>query len=215
MGMLAEDYVPEELLAGFKQQHNQLYQALQGVPQSAEFGYPCIDGITRYFNVSWFPVRVDDEIVAVAEISRDVTEFKILESELRRNDEMFRGYMENSNESIWCFEITPPMPMDLAIDDQVDYLYDHAHIVLANTAWAGQSGYAHWQDMIGLRLDEIVLRSVLENTATLKDLAPEKYSMKNFISHDYNSQGELRTVLNNHSAEIVDGHLIRTWGHPS
>ncbi|MBW2593994.1 MAG: PAS domain S-box protein, partial [Deltaproteobacteria bacterium] len=211
-GMQAEDFIPQEIFNEFNQQRNQLYQAMQGEPQSAEFAYPCQDGTTRYFNVSWFPVRMDDEIFGVAEISRDVTDIKSYESDLRKHEEMLRGFMENSNETIWSFEVTPPMSMHLSIDDQVDYLYDNARVVLANTAWAKQSGYDNWQDMIGLRLDEIVPRSEPKNVAVIKELAVSKYNLNNFITHDLNSQGERRIVRNNHCAEIRDDCLIRTWG---
>lgn len=211
-GMRAEDYVPEEVFAQFDEQRKLLYPAIDGESTQVEYAFPCKDDETRYFDVRWTPVRLGGEVIAVAEITRDITKQIIAQEELRRSDKRFRGYLQSSTEAIWGFEIEPPMPMDLAIDAQLDYLYDHARIVVANDAWTRQTGYDRWEDMIGLRLDEIVPRSDPENEASIRQLAESNYHLENFITHDLNKQGKLQTVLNNHSAEIKNGHLIRTWG---
>lgn len=212
LGMRVEDYIVEGLLAGFSKYQKKLYQALQGEPQSAEFSYPCLDGITRYFHVSWFPVRVDGQIVAVAEVSRDVTENKTLEFELKNQNELFKGYMQNSTEAIWAYEFNPPMPMDLSIDDQVDYCYSHVRVAVANLTWAKSIGYDRAEDLIGLPLAEVVTRSVPENEAAIRDIAKAEYHLEGVITHDRSRQGELRISLNNLTREIRDGHLIRSWG---
>ena len=211
-GMRAEDYVPEEVFAQFDEQRKLLYPAIDGESTQVEYAFPCKDGETRYFDVRWTPVRLGGEVVAVAEITRDITNQIIAQEELHRSDKRFRGYLRSSTEAIWGFEIEPPMPMALTIDAQLDYLYDHARIVVANDAWARQAGYNHWEDMIGLRLDEIVPRSDPENVAVIRQLAESNYHLEDFITRDLTKEGELQIILNNHSAEIKNGHLIRTWG---
>jgi PAS domain S-box-containing protein len=211
-GMRAEDYVPEEVFAQFDEQRKLLYPAIDGESTQVEYAFPCKGGKTRYFDVRWTPVSLGGEVFAVAEITRDITEQKIANDKLRHRDEIFKGYMESSTEAIWGFEIDPPMPMELSVDAQLDYLYDHARIAVANVAWARQAGYNSWEDMIGVRLDEIVPRSNPDNIAALRQLAEANYQLENFITHDITKQGELQIILNNHSAEIKNGHLIRTWG---
>ena len=133
-GMRAEDYVPPEQLAKFEYLKEPLARVLDGDPQEMEFAYPCADGSTRYFMIRWSPVRIRDEVVAIAEVSRDITARIQAEEETRRLNELFRGYLESSTENIYCFEIDPPMPMDLTIEEQLDYLYDHTRVAVANAA---------------------------------------------------------------------------------
>jgi len=167
----AEDYVPEEVFAQFDEQRKLLYPAIDGESTQVEYAFPCKDGETRYFDVRWTPVCLDGEVVAVAEITQDITNQIVAKEELRRSDKRFRGYLRSSTEAIWGFEIDPPMPMDLTIDAQLDYFYDHARIVVANDAWTRQTGHNHWEDMIGMRLDEIVPRSDPKNVAAFRQLA--------------------------------------------
>ena len=93
-----------------------------------------------------------------ADVARDVTPERTLRERLRRSDELFQGYMANSTENIYCFEIDPPMPLDLTVEEQLDYLYDHTRVAVANAAWARQAGYDGWKRIVGLPLDEVVPR---------------------------------------------------------
>lgn len=81
-GMRAEDYVPADVFAKSAPQREKLYGALEGKAQQALFPFPCSDGGTRWFDVHWTPIRSGGEVVAVAEVARDITERKIAELEL-------------------------------------------------------------------------------------------------------------------------------------
>ena len=83
VGMHAEDYIPEEIYSRFTEQRKLLFSAFEGKPGWAEYPYPCPDGTMRYFDVQWSPVRLGGEIIAVAEITRDVTEQKAAERKYR------------------------------------------------------------------------------------------------------------------------------------
>ena len=90
-GMRVEDYVPKEVLAGYARQRALLYRAFDGETTSATFAYPSPDGTTRHFDVRWSPVRNGEDVVAVAEVSRDVTEQIVAQERLRANrDELAR-----------------------------------------------------------------------------------------------------------------------------
>lgn len=211
-GMQAEDYIPADVFEGYEEQRKSLYRAYEGDVQTVEFAYLLPDGTTRHFDVRWSPVYEGDDVVAVAEITRDVTSERQAQMEQLKLNKLLRGYMDTSFEAINGFKVDPPMPMSLSAEDQVDYLYNHAKVEFANAAWARESGYDRWGDMIGLALDDIVPRTIPENVELLKNLAEVDYRLQGFITHDLNSNGELRIVLNNHTSEIVDGHLVRTWG---
>lgn len=84
-GMRAEDYVPQEMLGKLTSERDSLHRALAGELRHAEFALPCPDGVTRFFETGCFPVRKGDDIVAVAEITRDVTERRMAENEARQH----------------------------------------------------------------------------------------------------------------------------------
>jgi PAS domain S-box-containing protein len=83
VGMRAEDYIPEGIYSQFNKQRKLLFRAFGGNPGRAEFPYPSPDGTVRYFDVQWSPVRLSGKIIAVAEITRDVTEQKASERKFR------------------------------------------------------------------------------------------------------------------------------------
>jgi len=83
VGMRAEDYIPKELYDQFSEQRKLLFLAFEGKPGWAEYPYPCPDGMMRYFDIHWSPVRLNNEIIAVAEITRDMTEQKAAERKYR------------------------------------------------------------------------------------------------------------------------------------
>lgn len=211
-GMRAEDYCPEEILSGYEQQRELLMQALDGEPQEAEFAYPCPDGQTRHLDVRWAPIREEGEVVAVAEICRDITELKSCKVDVSEKAELFQEYLQCGAEPLFCFEMEPPMPMNLSIDEQVDYLYRHTRVGEANQAWAEEAGFSSREELIGLPLDEVVPRIVPENVETIRRIAEANYKLDSFITHDRMQDGTIRTILNNHTALIKDGCLYRTWG---
>jgi len=147
-----------------------------------------------------------------AELQQEVAERKQTEQRLTVSDERFRALMRNSIEAMWCFEIDPPMSLDLTIDEQLDYLYSHARVAEANTAWAKYAGYDCAEDMIGLDLEACVPRSVPENVAVIEEIAKSGYHLNGFTTYEVTRQGEKRVVRNNHTGVIKDGYLVRTWG---
>ena len=79
VGMRTEDYMPREMLARFSSLQALVTRALEGKAQQAEFEFPHPDGNIHHFEIGWSPVRQGHEIIAVAEVTRDVTERKAAE----------------------------------------------------------------------------------------------------------------------------------------
>jgi two-component system sensor kinase FixL len=134
------------------------------------------------------------------------------ENGLGWSESLLRGYLDHSSEAIWCFELNPPMSLSLTVEEQIDYIYDHARVAVANAAWAAQAGYAGWEEMIGLPLDALMPRRAPENMALLRKLSAVNYAQTDLVSQDLSADGRMLTVLNTHSAEIRDGLLVRSWG---
>ena len=131
--------------------------------------------------------------------------------ELMRNNELFRTFMEESIEPIWCFELDKPLSLDLPADEQFDLFYSRAYLKDNNRAYAQVVGYERREDLLGMRLSEIMPPSIPENAETIKQLIRAGYHLRNFVTVEFYKKKKI-IALNNIRGVIEDGKLLRLWG---
>lgn len=135
VGLKTGQLVPDEQRKGTEKAKESFYKVFEdGQTATTEFQYRWPNGETRYIDITWTPVKSGDTVYAVAEVTRDITEKRNIELTLKKHLELLEGFLRSSTEAIFGFEIDPPMSMDLTIDDQVDYVYEHARVSIANEA---------------------------------------------------------------------------------
>jgi PAS domain S-box-containing protein len=210
-GMRAEDYVPAELFESYGPQREKMMRTFDGVIQVSEFEVPFPDGSSIWLETRWTPCTVNGECVAVTEVSRDITIRKNQEKELQHSRRRHAALLQNSTEAMGCFEIEPPMPMSLNVDDQLDYIYKYASVVEANQAWAEFAGFSSEDEMINLTLDQVVPRSIPGNVDTLRKLIEFKYNLRDLKTFEPDNEQNIHIILNNAFGDISDGHLVRCW----
>ena len=113
-----------------------------GEPFRAEYRQYASDG-----RIVW----IRDEATLVRDESRrplywqgiqyDVTEEKLVEEELRRSEERYRTFIDQSTEGIWRFELEVPMPTDLPEGEQIEHFYRHAYFAECNHTMARMYGF--------------------------------------------------------------------------
>ncbi len=139
-----------------------------------------------------------------------VNDDKIDIPELMRHDEFFQAFMEESIEPIWCFEPDKPFSIDLPEDEQFDLFYN-AYLKENNKAYSQVVGYERREDLLGMRIIEIMPPSIPENTAAIKQIIRAGYNLRDFVTVE--SYKEKKFIfLNNISGIIKDGQLLRVWG---
>ena len=119
--------------------------------------------------------------------------------------------MEESIEPIWCFELDKPLPIDLPEDEQFELFCKYAYLKENNKAYAQVVGYQRREDLLGIRLSEIIPPSIPENTETIKQVIRAGYNLRDFVTVEFYKEKKF-IILNNVSGIIKDGHLMRIWG---
>jgi PAS domain S-box-containing protein len=90
IGMRAEDYIPAQVLAGYDKQHERMLKAFAGKAAQAMYTYPCRGGEICTLDVRWYPVWDDGKVMAVSEITRDITEREKTKQQLIEAERRYR-----------------------------------------------------------------------------------------------------------------------------
>ena len=154
--------------------------------------YPSDDGLSVYF--------------------RDVGASKLAEEELRRSAERYRGFVEQSTEGIWRFELEEPIPVDMPPEEQIERFYSHGYLAECNDAMAAMYGFSRAEEMVGARLGDFLPRSVPENLAYLEAFVRSGYQVTDAESEESDREGTPKSFLNNLTGIVEGGRLVRAWG---
>jgi PAS domain S-box-containing protein len=165
-----------------------------------------------------FPVELtigsvrQGETVIFSAFVRDITERKRAEDALRASEDRYRAFIEQSTEAIWCFEFTTPMPLSLSIDEQIEFIYEHGFLSDCNDEMARMYGLNRADELIGLRPDQLLVRSDPKNLAYLTAFIQSGYRLEEAESHELDRDGRNKFFLNNMVGISENGALLRAWG---
>jgi PAS domain S-box-containing protein len=154
--------------------------------------YPSREGLSVYF--------------------QDVTERKRAEEEIRRSEERYRSFVEQSTEGIWRFELEEPVLPTLPEDEQIEHFYRHAYLAECNDAMAAMYGFGRAEEIVGARLADFLPRSVPENVEYLRAFVRSGYRMTDAESAEVDREGNPKRFLNNLTGVVENGFLVRAWG---
>jgi two-component system cell cycle sensor histidine kinase/response regulator CckA len=150
---------------------------------------------------------------------QDVTERERLdeqrrqvESALRRSEERYRAFVQQSSEAIWCFETGAPVPVDLSEDEQIACFFRDAYLSECNDAMARLYSFASSADIEGTRLADLLDRGDARNEAMLRAFIGSGYRLSDVETHARDLRGEPRVLLNTLVGIVQDGRLLRAWG---
>ncbi|MDQ3589251.1 MAG: PAS domain S-box protein [Actinomycetota bacterium] len=146
------------------------------------------------------------------EAQKEIAERKRAEEELRRSEERYRTFVEQSTEGIWRVEFEQPIPTDGPEDEQIDLLYRHGYLAECNDTMAQMYGYGRAEEIVGAPLDNLLPRSVPENVEYLRSAIRSGYRLTDAESQETDKGGDDKYFLNNLSGIVEDGFLLRAWG---
>ena len=132
---------------------------------------------------------------------------KFIESE-----ERYRAFFALSSDGIWRFELDRPLPIDLPLDEQVNWAYEYGYLAECNDAMARQYGYDSAENLLGVRLGDLLIRDDPNNTEFVKTFIRSGYRLNDAESHERDALGNDRYFVNSFIGIIENGFLVRAWG---
>ena len=209
-GALLEVLIDEEYRDVFRGLHAKV---LAGGSGHGEFPITSLKGSRRWLETHAVPHRDGDGvIIGQLAVTLDITNRKKAEDTIRRSEERHRGFIENSSTGTYLYEIDPPIPIDLPIEEQLRRLATDGHIAIANDAQARMYGFKRGEQLIGLRAIDSYRTLDKANNSFLRSMVQNGYRIVNAVSEEFDLQGNPVVFSNDCLGKVENGQLVRIWG---
>lgn len=146
----------------------------------------------------------------------DITELKHVEELLKKREEGYRTFIEQSAVGIWRADYRQPIPINLPVNDQIELLLDTGIISECNDFMATMYGYNSSAELTGRRIRDFYYIENNYDAERTKELMQSfvvnNYRISNAESKELDKNGNVRFMLNNNIGVVENGCLIRTWG---
>ncbi len=156
------------------------------------------------------------QFTEIASISLDNSKlYQKLQQEIRersRTEERYRAFVAHSSEGIWRAELEKPMPLTLSIDEQLEYFYQFGYMAECNDAMAKMYGFTKADDIVGAKIDQLLIRDDPKNIEYLTAFIQSDYNLKGAVSHEVDIHGKSKYFQNSLVGIKRNGKLIRAWG---
>lgn len=146
------------------------------------------------------------------ELMTELAERKRAENALRESEEKYRAFVSHSSEGIMRLEVDQPIPTDLPADEQIDLIYRHTYLAECNDVLARMYGGSGSEDLIGMRLADLIPSSDPLNMEYLHAFIASNYRLIEAESHEVDFRGNEKYFSNNFVGVVRDGMIVRAWG---
>lgn len=131
---------------------------------------------------------------------------------LARSDERYRSFIQRSSEGIWRLELATPVPVGLPEEEQIARFYRDGYLAECNDAMARMYGYREARELVGRRLDELLVPSDPANQEYLLAFVRSAYRITDGESHEKDRDGNVKYFLNNLIGIVEHDQILRAWG---
>ena len=174
------------------------------------------NGNAIWVQITATPHFDDGKVLGTLLVYTDITALKSTQESLKKREEGYRSFINQSAVGIWRAEYSRPISISSPVDEQVELLLDTGVISECNDFMAAMYGYADSSELVGRRIRDFYH---IENNF---DDEKSKELMNTFISNEYrissaeskelDKNGNVRFMLNNNIGIVENGFLVRTWG---
>ncbi len=191
---------------------------VQGKAQALEMSYT-LGNIHRsrficdkqlHFRVSFTPVPDRQGQVAYVLVQlQDLSREKSARDALQESEASYKAFITNSSEAIWCYDMQPPVAIDMEFEQQVKQIAHSARLVEANKVLINMLGVNSLDDILG---------SGLMDSGSRNYVFDIHYFVKNhyvMVDHDIvrqDSRGKNFYFQICCTGIVEQGQLKRVWG---
>ncbi len=186
--------------------------ATPGIAPPIEMRFREAQGGYRLLEVVGNNLMGDPRVGALVLNARDITEWDATRRALRESEQRYRAFVERSSEGIFRFELEPPVPTSLPIDDQITQWYECARLAEGNTALARMLGREAATDVIGMRLADMLPPDDPASWQFLRTFASAGFHVTDAQTRERNGDGSERWYRNNLLGVTDHGLMVRMWG---
>jgi PAS domain S-box-containing protein len=223
VGRPVREAVPEAEAMGLLALLDRVYAT--GEPFSAQelpVAIPVPDGKPReyFLNFVYQPTRdAQGAVDGIATFGFDVTALvrarqkaELLATELQRSEERYRAFVSKSTEGIFRADAIPPIPTDLPEDEQIARMFRDTLLAECNDAMAQMYGFDNAAELLGARMDKLLVREDPRNTEYLRAFIQSGYRIEDAESREVARDGTPKVFLNNLVGIVEGGRLLGAWG---
>lgn len=176
-----------------------------------------LNGERIYVQMSGTPYFDDrEERIGSMIVFADIHALKSAQELLKKREEGYRTFIDQSAVGIWRAEYRQPIPVTLPLNEQVELLLDSGIIAECNDFMARMYGYSSSNDLVGRKIrDFYYIENNYDEEKTrelLTSFIKNNYKISNAESKELDLYGSVRFMLNNNIGIVEQGHLVRTWG---
>ena len=141
-------------------------------------------------------------------------EFRIREAKtkLLESMEKYQVFIAGSPVAIYNHELIPPMPLDLPLEEQIDYMWENFTLVECNDAYTQLYGFQSAQEIIGKKTKEYYNITKEEFSGLTAMIIQNNYVIPLLEARHIIPDGKEIWTMNFNSNVIENNHLVRSWG---
>ncbi|RKY54198.1 MAG: hypothetical protein DRP89_05230, partial [Candidatus Neomarinimicrobiota bacterium] len=147
----------------------------------------------------------------ITELEKRLKESKNTINRLMESEKHYSSFFDNSSEGIWCFE-GEPIPINLNEDEIIERIYATGVLVECNDMMARMYGFEKKKDLLGVRLEDLLVRSDKRNIEYLKNFIRNGFRLVDGESYEPDAEGKVHIFLNNLVGVIEKDCLVCAWG---
>lgn len=154
----------------------------------------------------------EGDLKGYVKIMRDITEELEFSQKIKESEDRYKGFINNTTEGIWRFDLEKPLPNNVSIDKQIDHIYKYAYLAECNDATAKMYGFKQAEDIIGTRIGEFLIRDDPANIEYLKNFINSNFRLVNAESIEVDKDGVEKHFTNSLIGIKENGQIIGAWG---
>ncbi|MFN3306591.1 MAG: PAS domain S-box protein, partial [Candidatus Kapaibacteriota bacterium] len=143
---------------------------------------------------------------------RDQTKERKYLRKIEEQEKRYRQFVHFSTDGIWRFDLDEPIDTNLPIQEQIKLIFQGGFLAECNDIYAQMYGFEKKEDIIGIRLTDVMKPEDVENIEYLKAFIENGYKLSGGISKEYDKYGNVKYFENNLVGIVENGFLTRAWG---